>query len=113
LTEEEFRSSELRNQRTGPNYSAMEAAYIVYDRNNGNMLDFTPDGQPSILFQKLLDYYGDRNSAIIAKSNAYSDEFLDKKNWLAQYDDAPDGVTKTVQQTEPDISDVVDGYINP
>ena len=98
LTEEEFRSSELRNQRTGPNYSAMEAAYIVYDRNNGNMLDFTPDGQPSILFQKLLDYYGDRNSAIIAKSNAYSDEFLDKKNWLSQYDDAPDGVTKTVQQ---------------
>jgi hypothetical protein len=50
LTDEEFRSSELRNQRTGVNYSAMETAYKVYHRNGGNFLDMTPDGKQSILF---------------------------------------------------------------
>lgn len=76
LTDEEFRSSELRNQRTGVNYSAMETAYKVYHRNGGNFLDLTPNGKQSILFQTLLDHFnGDRAAAIIAKSNVYSDEF--------------------------------------
>lgn len=76
LTEEEFRSSELRNKRTGDDYSAMETAYKVYHRNGGNFLDLTPDGKKSILFQTLLNHFnGDRESAIIAKSNVYSDEF--------------------------------------
>lgn len=76
LTDEEFRSSELRNKRTGDDYSAMETAYKVYHRNGGNMLDLAPNGERSVLFQTLLDYFnGDRESAIIAKSNVYSDEF--------------------------------------
>jgi len=50
LTDEEFRSSELRNQRTGANYSAMETAYKVYHSNGVNFLDMTPDGKQSILF---------------------------------------------------------------
>lgn len=62
MTEEEFRSSELRNQRTGSNFRAMELAYFVYNKNNGNFLDKTKDGNKSILFQRLLaktnnDYY--------------------------------------------------------
>ena len=78
LTEEEFRSSELRNKRTGDDYSAMETAYKVYHRNGGNFLDLTPDGKKSILFQTLLDHFGgDIESAIIAKSNVYSDEFAE------------------------------------
>ena len=50
MTEEEFRSSELRNQRTGLDYSAMEATYKLYHRNNGNLLDLAPNGKTSILF---------------------------------------------------------------
>ncbi|MBR3720818.1 MAG: hypothetical protein IKN09_03665 [Clostridia bacterium] len=50
MTEEEFRSSELRNQRTGLDYSAMEAAYKLYHRNGGNFLDLAPNGKTSILF---------------------------------------------------------------
>lgn len=83
LTEEEFRSGELRNKRTGQNYSAMETAYKVYHRNGGNFLDQTPDGKKSILFQTLKDYFdGDVEAAIIAKSNVYSDEFI---NWFGDW----------------------------
>jgi len=83
LTDEEFRSSELRNKRTGDDYLAMETAYKVYHRNGGNMLDLAPNGERSVLFQTLLDYFnGDRESAIIAKSNVYSDEFI---NWFGDW----------------------------
>lgn len=78
MTEEEFKSSELRNQRTGLDFSAMEAAYKLYHRNGGNMLDLAPNGERSVLFQTLLDYFnGDRKLAIKAKSNVYSDEFAE------------------------------------
>lgn len=83
LTDEEFRSSELRNKRTGDDYSAMETAYKVYHRNGGNMLDLTPNGKHSVLFDTLLEYFNnDRESAIIAKSNVYSDEFF---NWFGDW----------------------------
>ena len=76
MTEEEFRDPALRKQRKGSDYSAMEAAYKVYNRNGGNFLDQTPDGKESILFKTLLNHFGnDRNLALNAKANVYSDEF--------------------------------------
>jgi hypothetical protein len=61
----------------------MEAAYRIYNRNGGNLLDRTPQGNPSILFQTLLDHFnGDRRKAIIAKSNVYSNEFF---NWFGDW----------------------------
>lgn len=97
LTEEEFRSSELRNQRTGVDFQAMETAYTIYHRNGGNFLDLTPDGKKSILFQTLLDYFGgDVESAIIAKSNVYSDEFF---NWFGDWiAEEKDNVSKVVDE---------------
>ena len=87
MTEEEFRSAELRNERTGLDFAAMEAAYTVYDKNGGNFLDFTPQGDPSFLFQTLLDIFdGNRSKAIIAKSNVYSDNFL---NWFGDWVNSP------------------------
>ena len=83
LTDEEFRSSELRNQRQGIDFAAMEATYKVYHRNNGNMLDLAPNGEHSVLFESLLDYYGgNRAKAIAAKSKVYSDEFF---NWFGNW----------------------------
>lgn len=83
LTEEEFKSADLRQQRSGLDYSAMEAAYKVYHRNAGNFLDKAPNGEPSILFRTLLDHFnGDIQKAIVAKSNIYSDEFL---NWFGNW----------------------------
>lgn len=83
MTEDEFRNPELRKQRSGRNYSAMEAAYRIYDRNGGNMLDMTPQGKPSVLFQTLLDHFGgDRRKTLIAKSNVYSDQFF---NWFGDW----------------------------
>lgn len=76
MTEEEFKSAELRNQRSGLDYSAMEAAYKAYHANNGNLMDLAPNGQPSLVFQQLLQIYnGDTNKAIKAKANLYSDTF--------------------------------------
>lgn len=83
LTDEEFRSSELRNKRTGVNYSAMESAYKLYHRNGGNMLDLAPNGKRSVLFNTLLEHFGgNREAAIVAKSHVYSDEFM---NWFGQW----------------------------
>lgn len=39
LSIEEFKSSELRGQRTGTNYAAMEAAYRIWDSNDGEITD--------------------------------------------------------------------------
>lgn len=83
LSEEEFRSADLRNERTGLDYLAMEAAYTTYDRNNGNFLDLAPNGKPSLLFQTLLEYTVDEKEAIKMKSNVYSDEFFKWfGNWI-------------------------------
>lgn len=75
MTEEEFTSSQLRMQRTGIDFDAVNAAYRLYDMNNGNMLDFAPNGAESNLFKTLLQYFGDRETAIRAKSSFFSDEF--------------------------------------
>lgn len=84
MTEEEFKSSELRNQRTGLDLQAMEAAYILYDKNNGNFLDKTPNGKDSILYNDLL-LLNDNNiqSAIRQKSDLYSKKFQEKHgDWI-------------------------------
>lgn len=84
LTEDEFRSSELRNQRTGDDYVAMETAYQVYHRNNGEFVDIAPNGKKSILFDKLMLSSGqDRKSAIKQKCLMYTDAFFKKNgDWL-------------------------------
>ena len=97
MTEEEFRSSELRNQRTGLDYSAMETAYRLYHKNGGNFLDLAPNGEPSILFQSLLDYCdGNKAKAIILKSNVYSNNFI---TWFGDWTaEDKENVSKVVDQ---------------
>ena len=97
MTEEEFRSADLRNERTDRDFTAMEAAYTVYDKNGGNFLDMAPNGNSSILFQTLLDYFGgDRSKAIVAKSNVYSDEFF---NWFGDWTaEEKENVSKVVDE---------------
>lgn len=76
LTIEEFKNRELRNQRTGKDYSAMEAAYKVW-HYNGDAMDYAPNGAQSKLFQDLLKLTnGDRAKAILLKSRIYSQKYL-------------------------------------
>lgn len=57
-----------------------EAAYTIWDLNNGYGIDKAPNGESSILFEDLLKYYqGDRDKAIKAKATVYSNSF---KNWF-------------------------------
>lgn len=96
LTDEEFRSSDLRNQRQGVDYSAMEAAYKIWHRNNGNHIDAAPNGNSSILFQTLLNHFnGDRKAAIEAKTKVYSDEFI---NWFGDWINDPSNASKVVDE---------------
>lgn len=76
LTIEEFKSAELRNQRTGEDYAAMESAYKIWHYNRDAM-DYAPNGAQSKLFQDLLKLTnGDRARAIRLKSKIYSQKFL-------------------------------------
>ena len=43
LSIEEFKNAELRDQRTGDDYSAMEAAYKIW-HYNGDAMDYAPNG---------------------------------------------------------------------
>lgn len=82
LTVEEFKNKELRLQRTGTDAAAMDAAYDIWDQNQGNPIDKAPNGSESILFKSLMNHYGDRQKAIRAKANTYSEAF---KNWFGDW----------------------------
>ena len=76
LSIEEFKNAELRNQRTGDDYSAMEATYKIW-HYNGDAMDYAPNGAQSKLFQDLLKLTrGDRAEAIRLKAEIYSQKFL-------------------------------------
>ena len=51
------------------------AAYYVWEQNNGYSLDYAPNGAQSKLFQNLYDYYKDRNKAITAKAKSFTSSF--------------------------------------
>lgn len=74
-----------------------EVAYTVWDLNNGYGIDKAPNGEPSILFQDLLDHFdGNREAAIKAKVMIFSTSY---KTWSNGKDlDA---------NKEPIISDVI------
>lgn len=74
-----------------------EVAYTVWDLNNGHGIDKAPNGEPSILFQDLLDHFdGNREAAIKAKVMIFSTSY---KTWSNGKDlDA---------NKEPIISDVI------
>lgn len=53
------------------------AAYHIWSMNNGYNIDTAPNGEPSILFQTLLDQFGgDRKKAIAEKAKTYSNSFV-------------------------------------
>lgn len=75
-----------------------KAAYAIWSLNNGNMVDKAPNGEPSILFQSLLQSFdGDRQKAIIAKAKVYTDSF---REWFGDW---------TQDDTTPIVDD--DGVI--
>jgi hypothetical protein len=74
----------------------MEAAYKCYHRNNGNMLDLAPNGEPSVLFKTYLDMFnGDRKEAMLEKSKVYSDAFI---NWFGDWMNDQSNASKVVDE---------------
>ena len=61
-----------------------DAAYFLWDKNNGYSLDKAPNGADSILFKSLLDNYnGDRQAALKAKAKVYTSNFI---NWFGDWE---------------------------
>lgn len=84
LSKAEYKSSELRNQRTGLDYSAMEFAYEVYHLNNGYSIMYAPNGENSILYNTLLQELGDPKKALLAKAHFYTNDYLSKNgDWMS------------------------------
>lgn len=73
------------------------AAYHIWAMNNGYNIDAAPNGEPSVLFQSLLDHYnGDRQKAIRAKAKVYSNSFI---KWFGDWtSEDKSNVSKAVDQ---------------
>lgn len=106
MTEEEFKSGELRMQRTGLDFAAMEAAYKIYELNNGHFLDEAPNGNPSILYSQLLSKAnGDVDQALRMKADIFSDTFENKYGkWVAEDENDIDTKLKLDINGEPLLS---------
>ena len=72
-----------------------DMAYFLWGKNGGYPLDYAPNGAPSILFKSLMDHYGDRKQALIAKAKVYSSNF---KQWFGDW----------TKEDKTDVSKVVD-----
>lgn len=73
-----------------------DAAYFLWDKNNGYSLDKAPNGADSILFKSLLDNYNrDRQAALKAKAKVYTSSFT---NWFGDW----------TKENKTDVSKVVD-----
>lgn len=95
MTEDEFKSGSLRNERSGQDLIAMEVAYYLWDKNNGNSLDYAPNGKKSRLFSDLLKTEGSRKQAILKKSKVFTDEFI---NWFGDWMNDSKEASKVVDE---------------
>lgn len=78
-----------------------DAAYFLWDKNNGYSLDKAPSGADSILFKSLLDNYnGDRQAALKAKAKVYTSNFT---NWFGDW----------TKEDKTDVSKIVDDNGEP
>lgn len=59
-----------------------DMAYFLWSENGGYPLDLAPNGASSILFKSLMDHYGDRKQALIAKAKVYTSNFI---NWFGDW----------------------------
>lgn len=78
-----------------------KAAYAVWSLNNGNAIDKAPNGEPSILFQSLLNNTESRETAIRAKAKTYGQNF---RNWFGDWINNPEHASKAVDGNgEPQV----------
>ena len=59
-------------------------AYAIWDMNNGYSLDKAPNGEPSILFDNLMQKLDNREEAIKAKAKIFSRDFIQSKEEYAK-----------------------------
>jgi hypothetical protein len=94
-------------------FGAENSAYVhnLWHLNNGNPLDFDQHGNPSVLFQELLEYTdGDRELAMKLKSTMFNTTFRDYfGDWLAR-DFTPDK-HNVYENGEPQMDNILDDAV--
>lgn len=61
-----------------------DTAYFLWSKNGGYSLDKAPNGASSILFTSLVNHYGNRKEAMIAKARTLTKNFTD---WFGDWTD--------------------------
>ena len=80
------------------NYEFILSTFYLWDKNKGHGLDKAPNGADSKLFNTLLEYFGDRTEALLAKKKVYTHEFF---NWFGDWTAAEkENVSKAVDENE-------------
>lgn len=84
-----------------------EVAYTIWDMNNGHGIDKAPNGEPSILFDNLMQKLDNREEAIKAKAKIFSRDFIQSKEEYAKDSNGEpiiDAVLTLPQVTYNDVS---------
>lgn len=91
-------------------------AYDIWSKNNGNSIDMAPNGEPSILFQDLLEVNGGIIAgAIKQKAKVFTKRFLQKfGDWFNMdtvfQDENREPISEIIEKHIPE--DLLDYYIN-
>lgn len=91
-------------------------AYDIWSKNNGNSIDMAPNGEPSILFQDLLEIHGGMIAgAIASKAKVFTKQFLSKfGNWFNMdtvfQDENREPLSGMIEKHIPE--DLIDYYTN-
>ncbi len=59
-----------------------DLTYYLIDKNNGNPIQFAPNGKESVLYDTFLKELGDETKALQAKAKVYNNEFT---NWFGDW----------------------------
>lgn len=98
-----------------------DAAYFLWNKNNGYSLESAPNGAPSRLFKDLVDYYsGNRQKALQTKGKTYLQQFKDQfGDWQSDIIKSGSGKTSVGYILKDDnsidfdkLEEITDKYFN-
>jgi len=96
-----------------------EIAYFLWDSNNGHMLDKAPNGEPSKLYEAILDRESNQEEALKIKAFMYSSGFKSEgeldENGEPFIDDLYQGAKQNVDEAytkheDPEVQAAIDQY---
>lgn len=86
-----------------------DAAYFLWNKNNGYSLESAPNGAPSRLFKDLVDYYsGNREKALQTKGKTYLQQFKDTYLTKDQLDENEEPTIQSLKLPKRESTDNIE-----